>query len=449
MLDARQRRAAAADDAPGRGLDAELVGQRRRHRLRLDPRRRASRLGGAGAPAAPSARWRRRRGASTPRRGGLAARSCCTRSRAGRAGSSWAARRSPAPRTPFRSARAGVSATEFFYTADGKIRQRAVGARCLHRRAVHGHAAGDAGALHARRARLRLTHATQGARHGAAGDLARRHSKVAFAAVGDIWVMPVGGAAENITKDRFLDTDPAWSPDGAKLVYSSDKGGALLQLWIRDLATGQDRQLTKLTTQPQGATWSPDGTRIAFFDVDGMWRRAPVSVVDVATGEVTRIHDVAVLAGHADLVARRRAGGGGDGVVLLDALPRRHQPGADDVVDRRRRHAGSRRIRTCRSTRAAAAARSGRPTAPRWRRSTKACWRCGRSRATGEPLGPPRRVTLRDGALAELGRRLEAAALPVDGQAADRRHRDRPDRAKCRCRSPTPRPSRPGGRPST
>ena len=57
------------------------------------------------------------------------------------------------------------------------------------------------------------------------------------------------------------------------------------------MATGQDRQLTRLTTQPQGATWSPDGTRIAFFDVDGMWRRAPVSVVDVATGAVTRIHE--------------------------------------------------------------------------------------------------------------------------------------------------------------
>ena len=35
----------------------------------------------------------------------------------------------------------------------------------------------------------------------------------------------------------------------------------------------------------------PTARRIAFFDVDGMWRRAPVSVVDVATGAVTRIHD--------------------------------------------------------------------------------------------------------------------------------------------------------------
>ena len=62
--------------------------------------------------------------------------------------------------------------------------------------------------------------------------------KVAFAAVGDIYVMPVGGKPENITNDKYLDTDPAWSPDGNQLVYSSDKGGSLLQLWIRDMKTG-------------------------------------------------------------------------------------------------------------------------------------------------------------------------------------------------------------------
>src|SRR6185503_19049614 len=61
--------------------------------------------------------------------------------------------------------------------------------------------------------------------------------------------------------------------------------------WIRDMRTGHSRAVTHLTTQPQGATWSPDGKRIAFFNVDGMWRVAQMSVLDVASGTVTKVHD--------------------------------------------------------------------------------------------------------------------------------------------------------------
>src|SRR5262245_38179535 len=115
--------------------------------------------------------------------------------------------------------------------------------------------------------------------------------QIAFAAVGDIYVMPVGGKPVNVTNDAALDTDPAWSPDGSRLVYSSDKNAEHLQLWIRDMKSGQSRQVRQPTTQAQAAAWSPDGQRIAFFNVDGMWRVAEMSVLDVASGQVTKIHD--------------------------------------------------------------------------------------------------------------------------------------------------------------
>jgi Tol biopolymer transport system component len=115
--------------------------------------------------------------------------------------------------------------------------------------------------------------------------------QIAFAALGDIYVMPVGGKPVNLTKDAALDTEPAWSPDGTQLAYSSDKDSEHLQLWVRDMKAGRSRRLTDLTTQPQGAAWSPDGTRIAVFNVDGMWRVAQMSVIDVATGKVTKVHD--------------------------------------------------------------------------------------------------------------------------------------------------------------
>jgi len=116
-------------------------------------------------------------------------------------------------------------------------------------------------------------------------------TQVAFAAVGDIYVMPIGGAAVNVTKDAALDTDPSWSPDGASLVYSSDKDSEQLQLWIRDLKSGLSRKVTNLATQPQGASFSPDGKRLVFFNVDGMWRVAEMSILDLDSGRVTKIHD--------------------------------------------------------------------------------------------------------------------------------------------------------------
>ncbi len=115
--------------------------------------------------------------------------------------------------------------------------------------------------------------------------------QIAFAALGDIYVMPIGGKPVNVTNDPAFDTDPSWSPDGRALVYSSDKNSEHLQLWIRDMTSGQARQVTHLTTQPQGASFSPDGKRIAFFDVSGMWRVANLSLLDIATGQVTKIHD--------------------------------------------------------------------------------------------------------------------------------------------------------------
>jgi len=185
---------------------------------------------------------------------------------------------------------AWASPTDFFYTSDGKIRKRSLNG-------------GEVQTVEFK-ATLQVTHAQYTRRKRDFNSTAPREAlgivrpvlspdgkRIAFAALGDIYTMTIGSRPENITRDKYLDTDPAFSPDGNQLAYSSDKGGNLLQLWIRDLKTGQDRQLTRLTTQPMGATWSADGKRIAFFDVDGMWRAASVSVVDAATGRVAKIHN--------------------------------------------------------------------------------------------------------------------------------------------------------------
>jgi hypothetical protein len=98
-----------------------------------------------------------------------------------------------------------------------------------------------------------------------------------------------GGKPEQLTHDAAMEVDAAWSPDGRFLAYTSDKGGGLPQLWVRDLASGKDRRITAIDTQPLGAAWSPDGKRIAFLDVDGRWGVAGLETVDVASGVVTRL----------------------------------------------------------------------------------------------------------------------------------------------------------------
>ncbi len=49
--------------------------------------------------------------------------------------------------------------------------------------------------------------------------------QIAFAALGDLWLMPVDGTPRRLTTDPALDTAPAWSPDGKSLAYSSDRSG--------------------------------------------------------------------------------------------------------------------------------------------------------------------------------------------------------------------------------
>ncbi|MFM8532519.1 MAG: amidohydrolase, partial [Acidimicrobiia bacterium] len=183
-----------------------------------------------------------------------------------------------------------ASPSEYLYVSDGKIRRRSV--EGLPMQTVDFTATMPV--IHPEYARKRrdFTSATPRKTLGIVRPvISPDGSRIAFAAVGDIYVMPAaGGSPVNLTKDAALDTDPSWSPDGSSLVYSSDKDSPHLQLWIHNIKTGVSQKVTNITTQPQGATFSPDGKRIAFFNVDGMWRVAEMSILDIESGRITRIH---------------------------------------------------------------------------------------------------------------------------------------------------------------
>ena len=108
-------------------------------------------------------------------------------------------------------------------------------------------------------------------------------TRIAFRALNDIWLMPIGGAPQPLTKDRFHKCDPAFSPDGKRLVYSSDRGGTL-DLWLRDLQSGEDTQLTHLAHAAVSPAWSPDGRSLAFLDQAGN-----LYTLDVDGGNVRKV----------------------------------------------------------------------------------------------------------------------------------------------------------------
>ena len=190
---------------------------------------------------------------------------------------------------PFRAS--WVSPQEYLYVSDGKIRRRSVAGLPL--QTVEFTATMTV--VHPEYARRRrdFTSTTPRKTLGLVRPvISPDGSQIAFAAVGDIYLMPAaGGTPVNLTKDAALDTDPSWSPDGSSLVYSSDKDSPHLQLWIYNIKTGVSQKVTNITTQPQGASFSPDGKRIVFFNVDGEWRVAEMSILDIESGRITRIHE--------------------------------------------------------------------------------------------------------------------------------------------------------------
>ncbi|MGE3276642.1 MAG: prolyl oligopeptidase family serine peptidase [Vicinamibacterales bacterium] len=82
----------------------------------------------------------------------------------------------------------------------------------------------------------------------------------------DIYVAPVGeGEARLLTPETFdaLDGAPAWSPDGTKIAFISDRDG-WNNLGVIDVATGAARMLLTEPIEHSEPRWSPDGQWIAF-----------------------------------------------------------------------------------------------------------------------------------------------------------------------------------------
>jgi len=126
--------------------------------------------------------------------------------------------------------------------------------------------------------------------------------QLAYLKDGQVWTAPLGGKGKprRLFFDRGDDRALAWSPDGAKLAFVSDRDGDHSFIGVYDLKSGTIAYLAPSTDFDDYPVWSPDGARIAFARRPGaggapkpLLKQTPIPfsiwVADVASGRSTRV----------------------------------------------------------------------------------------------------------------------------------------------------------------
>src|SRR5690606_33522557 len=70
-----------------------------------------------------------------------------------------------------------------------------------------------------------------------------------------------GKIIKQLTNAKGYDAEATLSPDGKLMVYTSDKDGDL-EMYVMNLATGDEKRITHTLGYDGGAWFSPDGTKI-------------------------------------------------------------------------------------------------------------------------------------------------------------------------------------------
>ncbi|HXS81894.1 MAG TPA: S9 family peptidase [Methylomirabilota bacterium] len=87
---------------------------------------------------------------------------------------------------------------------------------------------------------------------------------VGNAFVTQLWLAEVGsGRTRQLTFGPKSNTSPAWSPDGSRLAFLSERGEKR-QVWMLDMHGGDAEKLTANEEGVSAFAWSPDGQSVAF-----------------------------------------------------------------------------------------------------------------------------------------------------------------------------------------
>lgn len=94
-------------------------------------------------------------------------------------------------------------------------------------------------------------------------DLSPDGKEIVFDLLGDIYKMPVtGGEAKLLRSGHAMEVQPRFSPDGKRILYTSDAGGGD-NIWVMNSDGSNPKQITKESFRLlNNGTWTPDGQYI-------------------------------------------------------------------------------------------------------------------------------------------------------------------------------------------
>jgi Tol biopolymer transport system component len=124
--------------------------------------------------------------------------------------------------------------------------------------------------------------------------------QVAFVALGDLWLLTIGNPTPvKLTNDPFYETDPTWSPDGKKLLFSCDKTGNM-DLYTLELVSKRIVQLTNTEEDEIQGSWLGTGTKVAFQKQglrNTLGKGTMLQILDLTTGETKQVYKPLFLPG--------------------------------------------------------------------------------------------------------------------------------------------------------
>ena len=81
-----------------------------------------------------------------------------------------------------------------------------------------------------------------------------------------------GANKQQLTTNSFLKAEPRWSPDGEMMLFGQKE--EFWQIWVIDLATGKQWQVSTADEDHWAPRWMPDGREIIYYSSDGFMLKA-------------------------------------------------------------------------------------------------------------------------------------------------------------------------------